>query len=79
MKDHALCLHGHISISLISWSTGAFTLIQSLVLSSMELKAIKRLSAAQVATLSWSPCAIGLAPGFSPLMKNSLKVYKKKI
>lgn len=53
------------------------TLIQNLRLSSADLNAIKRLSAAHIATSSRPTQAIGLAPGFNSLMKNSLKVYKK--
>jgi hypothetical protein len=51
------------------------TLIQNLRLSSADLNAIKRLSAEHIATSSRSIQAIGLAPGFNSLMKNSLKVY----
>ena len=50
------------------------TLIQNLRLSLADLNAIKRLSAAHTATSSRSIQAIGLAPGFNSLMKNSLKV-----
>jgi len=53
---------------------GRNTLIQNLRLSSTDLKAIKRQSAAHMATLSCSTEAIGLAPGFNSLMKNSLNV-----
>jgi hypothetical protein len=51
------------------------TLTQNLRLSSADLNAIKRQSAEHIATSSRSIQAIGLAPGFNSLMKNSLKVY----
>lgn len=54
------------------------TLIQNRMLSSADLKAIKRLSAAHTATSSRSGKAIGLAPSFNSLMKNSLNVWVQR-
>lgn len=54
------------------------TLIQNLKLSSTDLKAISRQSAAHTATSSRSIDAIGLEPGFNSLMKNSLNVCPKR-
>lgn len=50
------------------------TLIQNLVLSSTDLNAVRRQSAAHTATSSRSAEAIGLEPGFNSRMKNSLNV-----
>lgn len=55
------------------------TLIQNLRLSSAVENAIKRESAAQIAISSHPTQAIGRAPGFSSLIKNSLNVCIKKI
>lgn len=54
-----------------------YTLIQNLELSVTELNAIIRQSAAHTATSSCSKQAIGLAPGFNSLVKNSLNVCQK--
>ena len=56
-----------------------YTLIQNLRLSSAVLNAMRRQSAAHTAISSRSICAIGLAPGFNSLMKNSLKVCIQNI
>ena len=52
------------------------TLIHNLRLSSIDLNAINRQSAAHTATSSHSTCAIGLTSGFNSLIKNSLNVCK---